>query len=136
MLKMFGYRIVRGSSTKGGVRGVINMLKELEAGHECGIAVDGPQGPLHVPKEGIIYLARKTGAYIVPLVMAVKDKWICSSAWDKYILPVPFTKGVIGFGKPYQPRQDTSISDECIILKQQLEALETDCTLMCSCSNE
>ncbi|MBI4777532.1 lysophospholipid acyltransferase family protein [Candidatus Desantisbacteria bacterium] len=123
ILQRFGYKIVRGSSAKGGMRGLIGLIKGMRDGHDCGLAVDGPTGPIYEPKEGIIALARKTGAYIVPLVSATRHKWTFEAAWDKYVLPKPFSHGLIAFGQPYKVGIDTSMQQECDILKQRLNAL-------------
>ncbi len=126
ILQRFGYKIVRGSSAKGGMRGLIGLIKGMRDGHDCGLAVDGPIGPIHEPKEGIIALARKTGAYIVPLVSASRHKWTFEAAWDKYVLPKPFSYGLIAFGQPYKIGDDTSIQQECDILKERLNALSRE----------
>lgn len=126
ILQRFGYKIVRGSSAKGGIRGLIGLIKGMRDGHDCGLAVDGPIGPIYEPKEGIIALARKTGAYIVPLVSASRHKWIFEAAWDKYVLPKPFSHGLIAFGQPYKVGDDTSIQQECDVLKERLNALSRE----------
>ncbi|MDI6780783.1 MAG: lysophospholipid acyltransferase family protein [bacterium] len=126
ILQRFGYRIVRGSSAKGGMRGLIGLIKGIKDGYDCGLAVDGPIGPIYEPKEGVIALARKTGAYIVPLVSATRHKWIFEAAWDKYVLPKPFSHGLIAFGQPYKVGDDTSIQQECAVLKERLNILSRE----------
>ncbi len=126
ILQRFGYKIVRGSSAKGGTRGLIGLIRGMRDGHDCGLAIDGPTGPIYEPKEGIITLARKTGAYIVPLVSASRHKWIFEAAWDKYVLPKPFSQGLIAFGQPYKVGEDTSVQQECDILKERLNALSRE----------
>ncbi|MFH1096323.1 MAG: lysophospholipid acyltransferase family protein [Candidatus Desantisbacteria bacterium] len=126
ILQGFGYRIVRGSSAKGGIRGLVGLIRGMRDGGDCGLAVDGPIGPIHEPKEGIIFLARKTGAYIVPLVSTAKPKWTFETAWDKYILPKPFSRGLIAFGQPYKPENDTPVQQECNILRERLNALSKE----------
>jgi len=126
ILQRFGYKIVRGSSAKGGMRGLIGLIKGIRDGHDCGLAVDGPTGPIYEPKEGIIALARKTGASIVPLSSASRHKWTFEAAWDKYILPKPFSRGVIAFGQPYKPEKNTSVQQECDILRERLNALSSE----------
>lgn len=129
ILKRFGHRIVRGSYTRGGVRGLLGLLKEMRAGYDVGFAVDGPLGPIYEVKEGVIYAAKKeTGlkpekGYIVPLTTSAKKKWIFEKAWDKYLLPYLFTQGVIIFGKPYQVSKEADINQECKILKEKLDAI-------------
>ncbi|MFH1561989.1 MAG: lysophospholipid acyltransferase family protein [Nitrospirota bacterium] len=123
ILKRFGCRIVRGSYTRGGVRGLLGLIKEIRAGYDVGFAVDGPTGPVYEVKEGVIYAAKKEKGYIVPLTTSAKKSWIFQKAWDKYLLPHPFTQGIIIFGEPYQVSKEADIKQECKILKERLEAI-------------
>ncbi|MFH1860534.1 MAG: lysophospholipid acyltransferase family protein [bacterium] len=126
ILQGFGYRIARGSSAKGGIRGLVGLIRGMKDGYNCGLAIDGPVGPIHEPKEGIIFLARKTGAYIVPLVSTANSKWTFEAAWDKYILPKPFSHGLIAFGQPYKPEDDTPVQQECDALRERLNSLSRE----------
>lgn len=121
ILSNFGYRVVRGSTSRGGVKGLLGLAKEMRQGYDVTFAVDGPRGPAGEVKEGAVYLAKKMKAYLVPVSCGVKKGWIFTKAWDKYLLPKPFTKGVIIFGQPYLPTSE--ISEECHHLKQRLNIL-------------
>jgi len=103
ILKRFGYEIARGSSTRGGVSGIIGLKKRVESGYDIGLAVDGPTGPCYSVKDGVIFLAKKLGLYIAPLTSSSNPSWTFENAWDKYKMPYPFSKGIILFGKPYKP---------------------------------
>jgi hypothetical protein len=72
----------------------------LRSGKDIAIAVDGPRGPVYEVKQGITYIAGKVGVPIVPLTVAAKRAWVLEKIWDKYLLPVPFTKCVILYGDP------------------------------------
>ena len=67
LLRRHGYEPVRGSTTRGGVRAMVDATRLVAAGHDAAIAVDGPRGPSHRVKPGIIHLARLTGCPIVPI---------------------------------------------------------------------
>ncbi|MEW6097469.1 MAG: lysophospholipid acyltransferase family protein [bacterium] len=123
ILKRFGYRVHRGSYTRGGVRGLLGLIKEIRAGYDTGFAVDGPTGPIYEPKEGIIFLAKKEDGYIVPLTASAKKKWIFKKAWDKFQLPYPFTQGIIIFGNPYHVSKEKDTKQECKKLKEKLDAI-------------
>lgn len=123
ILKKFGCRIVRGSYTRGGVRGLLGLIKELRAGYDVGFAVDGPTGPVYEVKEGVIYAAKKEKGYIVPLTASAKKSWLFEKAWDKYLLPFPFSPAIIIFGKPYQVSEEADINQECKILKERLDTI-------------
>jgi len=62
--------------------------------------VDGPRGPIYDVKQGVTYLAGKLSKPIVPVATSAKRYWVLEKIWDKYLLPVPFTRGVILYGDP------------------------------------
>jgi lysophospholipid acyltransferase (LPLAT)-like uncharacterized protein len=78
ILAGFGYRIVRGSASRGGARGLIGMKRGMRDGYHAGLAVDGPKGPIHEVKPGVIYLAKKTGAPVIPVLTSANEKNRCS----------------------------------------------------------
>ncbi len=126
ILKRFGCRIVRGSYTRGGVKGLLGLIKEIRAGYDVGFAVDGPTGPIYEPKEGIIFSAKKGKGFIVPVITSAKKKWIFEKAWDKFEVPYPFTQAIIIFGKPYQVSKDKDTTQECQKLKEKLDAITNE----------
>jgi lysophospholipid acyltransferase (LPLAT)-like uncharacterized protein len=100
ILKRFGYEIVRGSSKRKGERALLGLVEALRKGMTIALAVDGPRGPLHEVKQGVTYLAGKLDKPIVPLASSAKRFWVLEQIWDKYLLPKPFTEGVIVYGDP------------------------------------
>lgn len=100
ILKLFGFDVVRGSSRRKGERALLGMVDGLRRGKDVALAVDGPRGPLYEVKQGITYLAGKLGKPIVPVAASARRFWILERLWDKYMLPAPFTSGVIIYGDP------------------------------------
>lgn len=100
ILKRFGFAVVRGSSKRKGERALLGLVDGLRKGKNVAIAVDGPRGPLHEAKQGALYVAGKLNKPIVPVITSAKRYWILEKIWDKYLLPVPFTKGVVVYGEP------------------------------------
>jgi lysophospholipid acyltransferase (LPLAT)-like uncharacterized protein len=96
----FGLGVVRGSSKRKGAQALLGLVDALRSGKDIAIAVDGPRGPVYEVKQGITYIAGKLGIPIVPLSVAAKRAWVLEKIWDKYLLPVPFTKCVILYGEP------------------------------------
>lgn len=131
ILKRFGCRIHRGSYTKGGVRGLLGLIRDMRAGYDSGFAVDGPTGPIYEPKEGIIFLAKKEKGCIIPLTASSKKRWILEKAWDKFQIPYPFTQGIIIFGEPYQISKEKDITQECERLKEKLNAITKEADEFC-----
>jgi lysophospholipid acyltransferase (LPLAT)-like uncharacterized protein len=51
--------------------------------------VDGPRGPRGEIKPGLILLAQRSGAALIPIVYSVSRKWVAKS-WDRMVVPLPF----------------------------------------------
>jgi lysophospholipid acyltransferase (LPLAT)-like uncharacterized protein len=102
-----GFHIVRGSTSKGAVRGLVGIIKAVREGHDTGFAVDGPRGPHRVAQLGILYAAMKTGIPVVPLTSAARRAHVFEKAWDKYVMPFPFTKVVLAYGKGFTVQEDS-----------------------------
>jgi hypothetical protein len=98
-IRRLGYGHVRGSSTRGGTRAILELAAALRAGHDLGLTVDGPRGPRHVVKPGVIEVARRTGAAIVPATSASRRHRVLAS-WDRFELPYPFTRVLVRYGEP------------------------------------
>lgn len=100
ILKRFGFDVVRGSSKRKGDRALLGLVDGLRKGKSIALAVDGPRGPLHEVKQGVLYLAGKLNKPIVPVITSAGRSWILDKIWDKYLLPVPFTRGLVMYGEP------------------------------------
>jgi hypothetical protein len=83
------------------VKGTIQFLKYLKAGHDGTIAVDGPNGPYHIIKPGIFALSQKTGHPIRPAGIWFSHQFTWFWRWDKYQMPLPFSKVYIYIDKPF-----------------------------------
>lgn len=86
----FGLDTLHGSSTRGGVKVLLNGIKALKSGIDVGITPDGPKGPRHSVSDGVVVMAQKTGAKVIVLNYNAKEYWQFKS-WDKFIVPKPFT---------------------------------------------
>lgn len=100
LLKRFDYNVVRGSSWRKGYRALLGLISGMRRGKTVGIAVDGPRGPLHEAKEGAVFLAAKMNAPIIPVATAAKRYFVLCKAWDKLVIPAPFTEGLVLYGEP------------------------------------
>ena len=98
--RALGYRVTRGSSSRGAVGGLLALLKEVRAGHNTALAVDGPRGPRGVCKPGIVRLAQKTGAPLFPMGVAASQKFVFKKTWNQVYLPLPFSRQVIYLTEP------------------------------------
>lgn len=98
IISHFGYRPVRGSSSRGAVGALIGMRKELEAGRSAAFTIDGPRGPKYVAKPGPVLLAQKTGYPIATFHFAPERAWVLKS-WDEFMIPQPFSRVVLRVGR-------------------------------------
>lgn len=102
----FGFRTVRGStSARGAVESVITMRRELKKGGVLAHTPDGPRGPRGVVHPGAIYIAQKANCPLLPAGVSAWPRWNLST-WDRYIVPKPFSKGVIVYGQPLRVPSD------------------------------
>ncbi len=85
----FGFDTIRGSSTRGGIKVLLQAIKELKNGFDLGITPDGPKGPRHEVQDGIVVMAQKTQAKIILVEIKSTSYWMLKS-WDKFIIPKPF----------------------------------------------
>jgi len=102
--KWLGFRTIRGSSSRGGARALLQVSRQLKEGHPVGIFADGPRGPSRVAKPGPVLLAGKTGVPLLPVSWGADRCWVLNS-WDRYLIPKPFARVAVHFGRPiYVPR--------------------------------
>jgi lysophospholipid acyltransferase (LPLAT)-like uncharacterized protein len=92
-----GYATVRGSSSRGGSRALIGLMREIDAGRDGAITPDGPRGPARVFAPGAAVAAQRTGALIVPIRAAASRAWRLKS-WDRFLIPKPFARVRVSFG--------------------------------------
>ena len=109
--KRFGYDSVRGSSSKGGGEALLAMINYMNKGGApkfCGTAVDGPRGPARILKKGMLVLAKETGSYFIPMACSGTKVITFHKAWDKTIIPYPFSTVVMEFHDPFIIPKDIS----------------------------
>ena len=92
-----GYATVRGSSSKGGSRALIGLMREIDAGRDGAITPDGPRGPARVFAPGAAVAAQRTGALIAPIRAQASRAWRLKS-WDRFLIPKPFARVRVSFG--------------------------------------
>ena len=97
--KWFGIHAVRGTATDDGAKALVRMIRAVKDGWDFGITPDGPKGPVRELKPGVIALAKKTGAAIVPVCVAYDRAWRLRT-WDLMPIPKPFATCIVRFGQP------------------------------------
>ena len=97
---LYGWPVVWGSTKKKeGVAALREVLRLVRGGAMFGFTPDGPKGPRHYAHPGVVYLASKAPAIVMPLAVAASDFWQLPT-WDKYLIPKPFSRVHIHLGEP------------------------------------
>lgn len=94
VIQRLGFVPIRGSSSRGGQRALLEMQTYVSSGMGAAFTIDGPRGPRYVAKRGPVYLAKATGVAITPFYVAVEKKWTLNS-WDRFVIPVPFSRALV-----------------------------------------
>lgn len=106
-IRRHGYGAARGSSSRGGLRAIAELVRELRSGHDAAFTIDGPRGPRYVAKLGPVILARKTGAAIFCFHISMKHE-LQFNSWDHFQIPLPFTRAVVLKAPPIWVPSDAS----------------------------
>lgn len=107
VVRRWGYTAVRGSSTRGGLEALRDLIRHVKAGRSLAITPDGPRGPFEVMKPGPLLIAQRTGAPVIPVATSADRRWFFGS-WDRFLVPKPFARLQIEYGEPvFVPRGAT-----------------------------
>jgi len=104
-VELMGIKSSRGSSTRGGARALLEMIKIARSGRSLGITPDGPKGPREVVQPGTVQLAKKSGLPLRAVCYATRRHKRANS-WDRFYIPLPFTRGVFVIGEPVYADSD------------------------------
>jgi len=124
-LECFGYRAVRGSSSRGGQEGMLGLRRVLDAGTPAIFTADGPRGPIYKSKLGPVKLAQVTGAPIGAFHLEPQSAWIAKS-WDRFQVPKPFTRIAVSWGRW------TTVSEDAQPEELDSKREEVDAALECA----
>ena len=124
-IKRLGYGSVRGSSSRGGVGALVEMIRLMRAGIPMAFSPDGPRGPRYVAKSGPVMLAKKTGNPMMPFVVECRSYWTIGS-WDRMQIPKPFTRAIVIIEEPIYVEPDApddAIEQKLQVLQHSLDEL-------------
>lgn len=124
-IKRFGYGAVRGSSTRGGVAALVELIRVMRAGFPAAFSIDGPKGPKYVAKPGACLLAKKTQNPMMPFVVETRKYWEIKS-WDRMQIPKPFSRVRVFIGEPIYVAKDANdgeIENKRLELQKSLDEL-------------
>jgi lysophospholipid acyltransferase (LPLAT)-like uncharacterized protein len=128
IIERFGYGTARGSTSSGGKRAILQLMRELKAGHPAGFTLDGPRGPAKVAQPGAIWLAMATGNPLLPFHLEASSAWTARS-WDRTQIPKPFSTVGLAVGEPLYVEPSASAEEldaARLELERRLAALERE----------
>ena len=126
IIERFGFGTARGSSSRGGLKALLQLTREMTAGKPAGFTVDGPRGPARVAQPGAVWLAKATGNPVLPFHLEARKHWTLKS-WDRTQIPKPFSTVSIVIGEPFYVPPDADnekIEAARELLDERLKALE------------
>ena len=126
-IQRFGYGASRGSSTRGAIGALVEMVRLMRAGCPAAFTIDGPKGPRYVAKMGAVLLAKKTGNPILPFTITAERFWEVKKSWDGFQVPKPFTRARVEIAAPIFVRSDageTELNAKRDELQRALEELD------------
>ncbi len=126
VLRKLGYQVESGSSSRGGIKGLLSLIKHLKRGREIAVTVDGPRGPAFKAKPGVVLLASKAHASIIPISYSASRSIVFNKSWDKFLLPLPFSKLTIIYGSPIKVPDNidkNQVDQCCLAIEQSLRGL-------------
>ena len=110
IIERFGYGTARGSTSRGGLKAMLQLVRDMERGRPTGFTLDGPRGPARVAQPGALWLARKSGNPVLPFHLEASRTWTLGS-WDRTQIPWPFCTVALVVGAPIEVPTDATGAD-------------------------
>lgn len=125
IIHRFGFGTARGSTSRGGVKALVRLRREMAAGKAAAFTVDGPRGPRHLAQPGVVWLARATGNPILAFHVEADRHWTLNS-WDRAQVPKPFSRIRLRIDPPLHVAPDRDVDEALTELQARLERLVRD----------
>jgi len=109
-IRRFEYDVVRGSSSRLGASAILQLTQMLASGCDVVITPDGPRGPAYELGPGIIFLAQKSGAAVLPMNLEYSRCWRLGS-WDRFIVPRPFARVRVLIDEPHRVKSTRTLGE-------------------------
>ncbi len=119
IFRWFGFNVIRGSTGRGGVKAAVEAIDVLKKGGMMAITPDGPRGPSGIVQPGLLLMARKSGAAIIPAALSARRRTLAKS-WDRFMISPPFNRAVVVYGEPIFIPKDAS-EEEVESIRQRIE---------------
>ncbi len=109
VVQSLGYVPIRGSSSRGGARALIEAVRRLGDGGQVAFTTDGPRGPRRQSAPGVLAAAARAKVPVIPLGAIVSRAWRVRS-WDRFVLPKPFATIRVRVGEPIRPTGEPDVA--------------------------
>lgn len=110
IIRRHGFETARGSSTRGGIKGLKGLIRAAREGKDLALTPDGPRGPARRFKPGALLAAQVTGHPIIPVAAGASAAWHFDS-WDDFMVPRPLARITIVYGEPIRVARDAADQD-------------------------
>jgi lysophospholipid acyltransferase (LPLAT)-like uncharacterized protein len=120
IIERFGYGTARGSTSRGGLKAMLQLSRDMAAGKAAGFTIDGPRGPERVAQPGAVWLAKTTGNPVLPFHLEADRYWTTNS-WDRTQIPKPFATVALAVGEPLHVPADAT-DDGVETARRELES--------------
>ncbi len=124
IIQMHGFGVARGSSSRRASRALVEMIRAVRKGSEAGFTVDGPRGPRHVAKPGVVLLAKATGAPILCFHIVPHRAWVLRKSWDRTEIPRPFTRATVFIAPPILVSPEAGEEEQASKLREVQETFD------------
>ncbi len=124
IIKKHGNNVARGSSSRSASRVLVETIRALRKGLEAAITPDGPRGPRHVAKPGVVLLSKATGAAILCFHIVPERAWVLSKSWDRTEIPKPFCRTAIFIAPPFVVPPDADEAEQVRKLQEVQATLD------------
>lgn len=101
LLVKWNYKVVRGSSSKGGKDALKELIEIVNKNHSAIITPDGPRGPAGEIKNGALIVSNRCSIPLIPVKIIYHRKKVLSKSWDRFEIPLPFSECDVYFGNKY-----------------------------------
>jgi hypothetical protein len=124
IIQRHGYGAARGSSSRGGRRALVEMVRCLRRGFDTAFTIDGPRGPRFVAKPGSVLLAKASGAAILCFHIALRKAFVFRKSWDQTQIPYPFSRAAVFIARPILVSRDADEAEQARKLAEVQAALD------------
>src|SRR5687768_6172758 len=138
IIERFGYGTARGSTSRGGKKAMLQLVRDMKSGRAAGFTLDGPRGPARVAQAGAVWLASATGNPLLPFHLEASSHWSLRS-WDRTQIPKPFSTVALAVGEPIGvPREasEETLEQARQEIERRLSGLESRAISMLERAND